>query len=366
VLPLNGVGEPRGEPLQITSEGRIFDLDWADNKTIVFSSNRFGGTALWTIPAPGGVPERLTLGSDNAFLVSVAQNGKNLVYTRALFDSNIWRVAGPGSDRNSPATKLIASTQSEGEAEYSPDGKKIVFNSNRSGNGELWVCDAEGHDCKQLTSSGGQTPGSPRWSPDGKWIAFDSPQAGNMDIYVISADGGPMHRVTTGNCNNVRPSWSRDGRWIYFGSNRNGDWQIWKSPKEGGQAVQVTKASGAREAFESSDGKFVYYAKLDLPGLWKVPVQGGGEIRALEQGRMDFWALSKDGILFFDLTHPVGPALEFYTFAKRRTMLLQQLPKSARIPASDRSISISTDEQWILYTELDQAGSDLMLLENFR
>ena len=261
---------------------------------------------------------------------------------------------------------MIAPTQGEGEPEYSPDGKKIVFNSNRSANWELWICDAAGHDCRQLTSFGGPIPGSPRWSPDGRWIAFDNPQAGNEDIYVISADGGPVHRVTTGPSNNVRPSWSRDGRWIYFGSNRDREWQVWKSSKEGGQAVQVTRVKGAREAVESLDGKFLYYAKLKIPGIWKIPVQGGEETKVLEEGQMSLWALSKDGICFFDLTHPVGPALKFYSFAQRRTMLLQQLPKGTRIPTTDRSISVPTDERSILYTQFDQAGGDLMLLENFR
>jgi Tol biopolymer transport system component/DNA-binding winged helix-turn-helix (wHTH) protein len=368
VLPVNPAGTPGGDPKRLTSRGEVFQLDWTpDSKTIVFSSDQSGSIGLWTIPASGGVPERLTVESENVIELSVSRTGSRLVYTRRLFDSNIWRVAGPNSpDRNGAPIKLITSTRQESGSQFSPDMKKIVFSSNRSGNDELWICDAAGQDCGQLTSSTHPSPGSPRWSPDSRSIAFDSPKAGNQDIYVISAEGGPVHRVTTAPSNNVRPSWSGDGRWIYFGSNRTGEWQIWKSSPQGGQAVQVTRAKGAREALESLDGKFVYYVKLDRPGIWRIPAQGGEETRVLEQGQMGLWAVGRNGICFFDLAHPDPPALKFYGFANRQTMLVRQLPNNVRMPLESRSVSVSTDGRWILYTQVDQDGSDLMLVENFR
>ena len=197
-------------------------------------------------------------------------------------------------------------------------------------------------------------------------MAFDCPKAGNSDIYVISAEGGPLRQITTESSNDVRPSWSRDGRWIYFGSNRTGDWQVWKSPAQGGQAVQVTRDKGAREAFESLDGKFVYFAKLNAPGIWKIPVEGGADTRVIEQGQMGLWSLARLGICFFDLTHPAGPTLKLYDFATRQVRLLRQFSKETLILANDTAISVSEGGRWILYTQIDQAGSDLMLVENFR
>jgi Tol biopolymer transport system component len=368
VLPVNADGRPGGEPRRLTSQERVWDLDWtADSRRIVYSSDRFGGPGLWTILLSGGSPERLLAGGENAGGLSVSRSGNRLVYTRDLVDTNIWRIPGPAaSDRNSIPAKFIASTQQDVEPQFSPDGKKIVFNSDRSGTWELWVCDREGHNSAQLTSLRGTAPGSPRWSPDSQWVAFDCPKAGNSDIYVISAEGGPLRQVTTEPSADVRPSWSRDGRWIYFGSDRNGDWQIWKSPAQGGQAVQVTKNKGAKEAFESLDGKFVYYAKLNAPGIWKIPVLGGEETRVIEQGQDNVWALSQQGICFFDLTQPAGPALEFYSFATRQARLLRQFSKETAVDRANTAISVSEDGRWILYTQLDQAGGDLMLVENFR
>ena len=109
-----------------------------------------------------------------------------------------------------------------------------------------------------------------------------------------------MRRLTAGASNNIRPSWSRDGRWIYFGSNRSGEWQIWKTLTYGGTAVQVTKKGGS-EAFESSDGKDLYYVKQFSAGIWKAPVQGGEETQVLDQGMESLWALTQQGIYFGEI-----------------------------------------------------------------
>lgn len=198
VLPVTITGEPQGKPRRLTSQERVFGLDWlADDRRIVYSSDRYDRTGIWTITPSGGVPEQLVVGGENAGGLSVSRNGNNrLVYARETVDANIWRMPGPASfDRNGVSTRLIASTKLDQEPQLSPDGKKIVFNSDRSGTAELWFCDRDGHNPAQLTSLGGPIPGSPRWSPDSQRVAFDCSKAGNSDIYTINVDGGPPHQV---------------------------------------------------------------------------------------------------------------------------------------------------------------------------
>ena len=119
-------------------------------------------------------------------------------------------------------------------------------------------CDRPG--LRSIDVPGKSNTGTPRWSPDGRRIAFDARQRQDGDIYVIDADGGAPRRVTTEPSDDVVPSWSGDGRWIYFASKRTGRWEVWKVPIDGGQAVQVTKHGGFA-AFESRDGRSVFYAK---------------------------------------------------------------------------------------------------------
>ena len=369
VLPVTSDGTPRAEPRRLTQDERgILGLDWtADGRRIVYSSGQNSSTSLLAIPVSGGAPERLAAADQNPTSLSVSRSGSRLVYERQVFDDNIWRIPGPNSpDKKNAASRFIASTQPDEEPQFSPDGTKIVFQSARSGNPEIWLCDHGGHNPIQLTALSGVDVGSPRWSPDSRWIAFDSSKAGNWDIYVISADGGQPRRLTNGPSQNARPSWSQDGRWIYFGSNRSGAWHIWKQPSQGGAATQVAKTKGADEAFESLDGNFVYYAKLDLPGIWKVPVAGGDETQVLERGGRNVWALTSQGICFFDLSGSTGPALNFYNFTTGKVTLLRGFSKDTRIDTADDSLTISPDGHWILYTQLDQSGSNLMLVENFR
>jgi Tol biopolymer transport system component len=370
VLPTASGGTAVTDPRQLTSQGEVIvGLDWtADSRRIVYSAGQYGSTSLWSVPAGGGPPERIGLAGERASDLSVSRTGNRLVYERDSWDTNIWRIPGPNSSKSKgEPLRLIASTQADGEPQFSPDGKKIVFSSSRSGTEEIWVCDQDGRNPVQLTSFNGPLAGSPRWSPDGRWIAFDMSQ-GNADIYVISAVGGPPRRLTEGPSNNARPSWSRDGRWIYFGSSRGGDRQIWKEAVLGGAAVQVSK-NGGREAFESADGKFVYWARENDAGIWRIPVEGGEETQVINRGRIGLWALTDQGLCFFDLSNPTGPALKLYSFATQKATLLRQFSKDTRIETSsvpDTALSVSPDGRWILYTQRDQSGSDLMLVENFR
>jgi Tol biopolymer transport system component len=373
--PSNKGGISAGEAKQITYEGRVhLGFDWtADGRRMVYSAGQLGISNLWMIPSSGGTSERLAVAGVNAGYTSVSRVGNRLAYERDVVDFNIWRIPGPTSpDRKSAPVKFIASTQFDIEPQFSPDGAKIAFSSSRSGSFEIWVCDREGHNPVQLTSFDGQYVGSPRWSPDSRWIAFDGFNAGNSDVYVISADGGGPRRLTRGPSNNVRPSWSRDGRWIYFGSNRSGIYfgpnrsepsQIWKVPAAGGEAVQVTKGGG-EEAFESADGKFVYWVRPDAPGVWRVQVEGGHETQLHDVPMESLWALTGEGICFFDMGNSAGPVLKFFSFSGRAT-LFRQFPKETRVDRSSTALSVSPDGRWILYTQIDQSGSDVMLVENF-
>ena len=104
-------------------------------------------------------------------------------------------------------------------ASYSPDGRKIAFESDRAGVGNIWLSNADGSRPVQLTTTKSGS-GTPRWSPDGRQLVFDSPEAGNWDLYVVGADGGTPRRLTHEPSEDGTGTWSRDGRSIYFHSDR--------------------------------------------------------------------------------------------------------------------------------------------------
>jgi len=365
-----------GEARRLTSESTVQPgsqtdgLAWTpDGREIVFASNRTGSFLLWRVPVSGGAPTRIDVGAQSVSRPAISRDGNRLAWIQTSLDRNIWRLEVPGTAAPHPVpTRLIASTAGDSNPQYSPDGERIVFGSNRSGTGEIWVSDRDGKNPMKLTDMGGPTTGTPRWSPDGRQIAFDSMEGSNRDIYVVSSHGGKHHRLTTEPGEDTCPSWSVDGRWIYFGSDRSGSLQIWKTPSTGGGlSVQVTMQGGF-EGFESPDGKYFYYAKgRDVPGIWRIPVEGGVETPVVDHHGAGFyrsWAVTKEGIYFVTAEIPARPIIEFFSFAAGdvRPVATIERPVHPRV----WGFAVSPDSRWILYTQTDQSGSDIMLMEKFR
>jgi Tol biopolymer transport system component len=286
-------------------------------------------------------------------------------------DLDIWRVDGPALVHDGsgsapvPPTRWIFSTQMDTNPQYSPDGSRIAFTSSRSGTVQIWVCDSDGSDPVQLTNFETDAA-TPRWSPDGRYIAFDSPTGGTGDIYVVPAEGGPVRRITAESSDENMASWSRDGKWIYFQSNRSGVFQIWKAPLAGGTAVQVTH-NGGSAAFESRDGKFVYYTKWGRGGIWRKPTEGGGaETLVIDRGSPYHWGLFDNGLCLVDLDAHAGPTIDCLDFGANRVKTVSRLPKNTRINVSGPSFSVSRDGRWILYVTVEREESDIMMVDNFR
>jgi TolB protein len=101
----------------------------------------------------------------------------------------------------------------------SPDGKRISFQSNRTGDWEIFVMNTDGSNLLQLTQVAG-FDGGPVWSPDGKKIVFPSERDGDPEIYVMDADGSNQKRLTTTPGDDSHPHWYPDGSRIIFNSAR--------------------------------------------------------------------------------------------------------------------------------------------------
>jgi Tol biopolymer transport system component len=355
----------------IGSGSGVGSLAWTpDSREIVFSSSRGGSVSrLWRVAASGGEPVRVEGAGQLAFSPAVSTRGGRLAYVQSFNDLNIWRAPLVENGKGVAPTKIVSSTLRDESPSYSPDGKKFVFNSTRSGSFELWVCEADGENPSQLTNFGGPLTGTPRWSPDGRWIAFDSRVAGNPDIFVIGSEGGSPRRLTAEASEDIVPSWSRDSRFIYFASTRSGSLQIWKMPAEGGPARQLTQRGGF-EGYESADGKYFYYMKgrnVTAPGIWRVPAEGGEETLFFDQHRAGVWrswAVTAQGIYFVTGERPARTVIEYFNFATGKIKVVARPEKE--ILTGTLGLSVSPDGKWLLYTQADQRGMDIMLVDNFR
>jgi WD40 repeat protein len=374
-----GVGDvyaqplPQGTALRLsTTSGIVSGLAWASNRELVFSQSN----SLWRIAADGNrEPEPVPGVGDGATYPAIthpASGPARMAYTRAVDDTNIWRmeIAPAGDDKVRTVTEpaaVIASTLADRSPQFSPDGKRIVFASNRDGYMEIWVSGSDGSNPSQLTTLKSARCGSPHWSPDGRQIVFDSLDAGNGDLWMVGAEGGPPKRLTTEPSNEARPSWSHDGRWIYFRSDRSGSQQIWKIPSSEPfqPAVQVTR-NGGFEALESWDGKLLYYVK-SVPGLWSLPLSGGEETLVIPSVHSSLWAVAENGVFFLEGQSAAagkGTPIWWFRFETGRPIQVGAIHQPLVVLAP--SFSVTRDGRWIAWSQIDHQQSNLMLVDNFR
>ena len=358
-------GNTAAAPRQITTDHQFKRSPvWtADGKEIVYVTGEFTSfLAIYRVPASGGTPVRIEGIGEYAADLAIAPKGHRLVYSQQIRDYNIWRRPLDGS--GSP-TRFLSSTRFEAGAAYSPDGKRIAFSSNRTGFRQIWVADADGSNPVALTNfTSGGIAGSPRWSPDSQTIVFDARPDGPSDVYSIRAEGGTPKRLTEHRAEDQVPSYSADGRWIYFASNRSGERRLYRMPAGGGEAKEFVHGD-SYVSMASLDGKWIYYSKGNL-SLWKVPADGGQETPVLESQTLNnvfSFSVAASGIYFAGPPDPATGAapLKLYRFPGGRTVELGHIDKPLRL-----FLSVSPDEKWILYTQLDTSVDDLMLVENFR
>lgn len=166
----------------------------------------------------------------------------------------------------------VAVTQvSDAYPAVSPDGKTLLFQSNRSGRWALYLADIDGSNVRLLLDSGND-PVVPSWSPDGAMIAYAANVGDQSEIFVMHADGSGSRRLTDDPGDDSHPHWSSDGR-IFFNSarttpDRSADWsdqwhEIFSMDADGGGVIQHTNCrTVCTFGSPSPDGRMIAYRKV--------------------------------------------------------------------------------------------------------
>jgi len=358
-----------GSSKQLTRDMRsIGGVAWTpDSASLVLSSNRQGLFALWRVAVRGGDPQPVAPAGSDAVSPSIAREGKRLAYLSRRTNINLWRypLNAPAGSKPAPE-QLVTSTRISTEPDYSPDGQRIVFASERSGSWEIWTTRADGSQPLPLTNTPGQQSASPRWSPDSKWIVFDSRFEGHADLAIIGAQGEGFKRLTTAATDEFLPRFSRDGASIYFMSSRSGSKQLWRMPAPGrpsAEPEQVT-TQGLSDAVESEDGNFLYVARQNK--LWRLPVNAREEQGLEEVLARAFWrdfSFVPGGVIFARNWTNLMQSIERYDESTKQTKPLFEIGPRPNLYGP---FVISPDRQWLLMDRVDQQNVEIMLVENFQ
>jgi eukaryotic-like serine/threonine-protein kinase len=272
-------------------DARDEDPVWSpDGMFVLFSSLRENTSALWSVPAGGGAPRRLTLGAGPERHPTLSRDGNTLVYSAALDYPNIVI-----HDLQSGAESGFGSSRDDQMPAFLPDLSGIVFVSDRADGYRLWSQALGGGravgESLKLTNQPGSVA-NPAVSPDGRWVAYYRVFEGQRDIWMAPVAEGPAHVFTKNPAADVHPAWSPDGSRLAFVSDRSGINQVWVSNVRDGRAVgtadQIT--TGTRACWApawSPDGKTIAFVASGGGGeVYLVPADGRGSARQITQGAM--------------------------------------------------------------------------------
>ena len=343
-----------GAPVPVTDNAALnVSPVWTpDSHRMLFVSDREGARDVYAVRLassgiPAGTPSRITTGL-NAHSISLSADGTRLAYSVYASRANVWAIQIPTGapvsvDR---ATQVTTGNQTVENMALSPDGRWLYFDSDRSGNADIYRMPVGGGEPEQLTTDLADDF-KPDLSLDGRWVALHALRFGTRDIFVMSAGVGEPQRVTDDSGEERAPRWSPDGRSLsYFLSgpgardglyviskDQSGRWgsprRIWNHPNLGPW---------------SPDGRTLVSAWTD--GIWLIPAAGGAPRRVTQlpetisgpepptadwsrdgrtiyfkasdgEGRASIWALAATGgrphlLVRFD--DPARPSYNTYSF----------------------------------------------------
>jgi Tol biopolymer transport system component len=367
LLPAEG-GEPH--PL-LRDEHDHRRPSWSvDGQRIVFSSNRAGLPGLWEVEVASGRLRQLIPNTPTRTAV-VGSQGK-LAYGALSHEVDLyWREVATGTER-----QLTSNTGENEEARVSPDGHKVAYRSNRTGNHEVWLLDLATGEEMALTDH----PASdrfPDWSPDGREILFVSGRGGSSQIWAMSPEGGALRRVSEQTISVHRregsPRWSPDGASIGYLAPTDRGMALWVMDKDGTNARPVLFDVLHFEWY--LDSRRVVYSRMG---------ENGRELRAAS---LD----SAEEVLLLSaphLEHRVSPDGRAVTYGHGASHINQQLmllrlapadptdglprPQGEPVPLTEggglwhtHSGGWSPDGEDIVYTR-DTDRNDIYIVENYR
>jgi Tol biopolymer transport system component len=288
-----------GDPLQITDgETDASRPRWSpQNDQIVFARQ---GQGIWSVPPLGGAAQRIIAEGRNP---DFSPDGRQVVFEKRR---EIWVARFDGSGQH----HLLGLPQGSvglGAPAFSPDGRSIALVCRTVGpKGDIWVLPAAGGQARRVTFDEAEA-GDPAWTPDGRWIVFPSDRAGASTLWQVAAAGGQPEPLTIGVGEDTSPAISPDGKTLVFTNARN-SWSLTLlDVTSGAQKELLTQRQNISMPTFSPDGeRLAFFQKIEGDEhLFVIGADGAG-LRQVTRDRgqqniMPSWSSDGNSLYFYQV-----------------------------------------------------------------
>jgi Tol biopolymer transport system component len=226
------------------------------------------------------IPLRLPKGSWGASTMAVLGDGDIVLDQQTNFSELL--LYAPDGDGAARPEILTSGLSIDRQPVFSPDGRRLMFSSNRSGNVDIWIMDLDTGRTSRLTDDPAGD-WDPAFTPDGQSVLWSSDRGGNMEIWMAAVDGSGARQITNDGVDAENPTMTPDEQWVIYASSSDEKRGIWKIRPDGSDATRL--AAGSYLIPEvSPDGRFALFMMIhQLNSLVKVlDVQSGEILGSLE------------------------------------------------------------------------------------
>ena len=295
----------QGDPLQITEgETDASRPRWSPRSDqIVFARQ---GQGIWSVPPLGGAVQRII---DEGRNPDFSPDGLQVAFEK---QREVWvaRRDGSGQHRLSGLPQGIVGI---GAPAFAPDGRSIALVCRTIGpKGDIWLLPVPGGKARRLTFDNAET-GDPAWTPDGRWIVFPSDRAGPSTLWRVAAAGGQPEPLTNGVGEDNSPAISPDGKTLVFTNARN-SWRLMLLDLPSGAQKELLsqRQNIAMPAFSPDGDRIAFFQKIEGDEhLFVVGADGAGLRQVTrergQQNIMPSWSGDGKSLYFYQ----VRPAPSF-------------------------------------------------------
>ncbi len=344
---------------------RIRGFDWLpDSKHILFSSDHQGRLALYLLDIETGAtrPTRVydahfpRIANNQAMAVYHVETGSQRMVMRNLQTKN-----------KTIAQALVPSNRSDAYPNYSPDGKRIAFVSDRAGDKQIWMYDSAQSNIIPLTDHRGSELSEPQWSNDGTRVMYILRNELGSAAFSVSALNGQSRREIPEGENVRSAAFSRDGNAVVYVSDRDGDWKLWSRNIDEAEPVLLADNGVRNLRVNAADGA-VYFTRLAEQGVWRVNIDSPATPELISENVMfwngESWRVGAGGLYYLyesENEKVSGFSLVREYRDQNNETVIEQLLKLS--DTSTNQFALDPQQKSLITIETWQAGTDIYRLD---